>query len=464
MPRASGRCRRFPRAIGVVTSLGGAALHDVATTLARRSPHVRVVVYPSLGAGHRRAGGAVRGDRDCRGAAPRSTCWSSVAAAARSRTCGPSTTSASCARSRAAPMPVVSGVGHETDVTLADFAADLRAPTPTAAAELVAPATARGAGAARLAVAPRWRGARARRSSAGAAARPRWPCAWRGRASAGARGHGARRCWRSALGARRQRATLARRARRDRRRRGALRTPLGARAARASGAPRAGGDPPRGARSAAGAGARLRLAARRRRPRRCPRSAQLRSAPVVRGDAGRRHGDASVEVRCDPAGRAGAMRRAPRARRMPHEQAAYNRSTTPTALEEDTPWNTPCPRCRTPMDALAPHLSKETLEYHYGKHHKAYVDNLNNLQKGTEFESMAARGHRQEGDRRHLQQRRPDLEPHLLLELHEAGRRRRARAARWPRRSRPSGAATRPSRKRSPRARSATSAPAGPGS
>ncbi|MEP7302487.1 MAG: Fe-Mn family superoxide dismutase, partial [Caldimonas sp.] len=41
------------------------------------------------------------------------------------------------------------------------------------------------------------------------------------------------------------------------------------------------------------------------------------------------------------------------------------------------------------MDALAPALSKETLEYHYGKHHKAYVDNLNNLQKGTEFESMA---------------------------------------------------------------------------
>ena len=40
------------------------------------------------------------------------------------------------------------------------------------------------------------------------------------------------------------------------------------------------------------------------------------------------------------------------------------------------------------LDALAPHLSKETLEYHYGKHHKSYVDNLNNLQKGTEFESM----------------------------------------------------------------------------
>ncbi len=39
-------------------------------------------------------------------------------------------------------------------------------------------------------------------------------------------------------------------------------------------------------------------------------------------------------------------------------------------------------------DALAPHLSKETLEYHHGKHHNAYVVNLNNLQKGTEFESM----------------------------------------------------------------------------
>ena len=40
-------------------------------------------------------------------------------------------------------------------------------------------------------------------------------------------------------------------------------------------------------------------------------------------------------------------------------------------------------------NALAPSLSEETLEYHYGKHHKAYVDNLNNLQKGTEFEAMA---------------------------------------------------------------------------
>jgi superoxide dismutase, Fe-Mn family len=40
------------------------------------------------------------------------------------------------------------------------------------------------------------------------------------------------------------------------------------------------------------------------------------------------------------------------------------------------------------LDALAPHMSRETLEYHHGKHHNAYVGNLNNLQKGTEFEAM----------------------------------------------------------------------------
>ena len=41
------------------------------------------------------------------------------------------------------------------------------------------------------------------------------------------------------------------------------------------------------------------------------------------------------------------------------------------------------------MDALAPHISKETLEYHYGKHHRTYVNNLNNLVTGTEFENMS---------------------------------------------------------------------------
>jgi exodeoxyribonuclease VII large subunit len=139
-PAAKRSLPPYPRAIGVVTSLAGAALHDVATTLARRSPHVRVVVYPSvvqgvdapaaLCAAIRRAG--ERGEVDvlvlCRGGGSLEDLWAfndeRVVRAI-----------------RAAPMHVVSGVGHETDVTLADLAADLRAPTPTAAAELVAPAT-----------------------------------------------------------------------------------------------------------------------------------------------------------------------------------------------------------------------------------------------------------------------------------------------------------------------------------
>ena len=64
------------------------------------------------------------------------------------------------------------------------------------------------------------------------------------------------------------------------------------------------------------------------------------------------------------------------------------------------------------------HYSQETLEYHHGKHHNAYVVNLNNLQEGHRIRSDGAGRHHQEVQRRHLQQRRPDLEPHLLLELH----------------------------------------------
>ena len=131
----------YPRAVGVVTSLSGAALHDVATTLARRSPHVRVVVYPSPVQGAEAPAAlsqaifaaSARQEVDtlivCRGGGSLEDLWAfneeSVVRAI-----------------RASSMPVVSGVGHETDVTLADLAADLRAPTPTAAAELVAPATA----------------------------------------------------------------------------------------------------------------------------------------------------------------------------------------------------------------------------------------------------------------------------------------------------------------------------------
>jgi exodeoxyribonuclease VII large subunit len=130
-----------PGAIGVVTSLAGAALHDVVTTLARRSPHVGVVVYPSLVQGIEAPAAlcaAIRlaGERRevdvlvvCRGGGSLEDLWAfndeRVVRAV-----------------RAAPIEVVSGVGHETDVTLVDLAADLRAATPTAAAELVAPASA----------------------------------------------------------------------------------------------------------------------------------------------------------------------------------------------------------------------------------------------------------------------------------------------------------------------------------
>ncbi|MEO8525130.1 MAG: exodeoxyribonuclease VII large subunit [Caldimonas sp.] len=131
----------YPQTVGVVTSLAGAALHDVATTLARRSPHVRVILYPSLVQGPEApaalcqaiAAASLSDEVQvlivCRGGGSLEDLWAfNEEAVVRAI--------------RAAPMPVVSGVGHETDVTLADLAADLRAPTPTAAAELVAPATA----------------------------------------------------------------------------------------------------------------------------------------------------------------------------------------------------------------------------------------------------------------------------------------------------------------------------------
>jgi exodeoxyribonuclease VII large subunit len=129
---------RFPRAIGVVTSLQAAALRDVLTTLARRSPQAAVIVYPvpvqGEGAGDRIAAmlDAVsrRGEVDVvllvRGGGSIEDLWAfNEEAVARAI--------------RACAVPVVVGVGHESDVTIADFAADLRAPTPTAAAEMAAP-------------------------------------------------------------------------------------------------------------------------------------------------------------------------------------------------------------------------------------------------------------------------------------------------------------------------------------
>ena len=127
----------MPRAIGVVTSLGAAALHDVVTVLQRRVPHIPVIVYPASVQGAQAAGelrGALlmackRYEVDVlllvRGGGAMEDLWAF--------------NDEQLARIIvAAPMPIISGVGHETDFTIADFCADVRAPTPTAAAELSA--------------------------------------------------------------------------------------------------------------------------------------------------------------------------------------------------------------------------------------------------------------------------------------------------------------------------------------
>ncbi|MFM0360306.1 exodeoxyribonuclease VII large subunit [Paraburkholderia sediminicola] len=127
-----------PRAIGIVTSLQAAALRDVLTTLSRRAPHIPVIVYPApvqgVGASAKVAAmvDAANARREvdvlivCRGGGSIEDLWAfneEVLARAIAESA----------------MPVVSGVGHETDFTIADFAADVRAPTPTGAAELVSP-------------------------------------------------------------------------------------------------------------------------------------------------------------------------------------------------------------------------------------------------------------------------------------------------------------------------------------
>lgn len=128
----------LPRRIGVITSPSGAAVRDILTTLARRFPGIPVRVYPTPVQGHEAPAGLVNAietaslRRDCdvlimaRGGGSLEDLWAfNDEAVARAIF--------------ACPIPIVSGVGHETDTTIADFVADLRAPTPTGAAELVVP-------------------------------------------------------------------------------------------------------------------------------------------------------------------------------------------------------------------------------------------------------------------------------------------------------------------------------------
>ncbi len=128
----------YPKQIGIVTSPDAAALHDVLTTLKRRAPSIPVVIYPTPVQGKGAAEliakaittAANRAECDvliiCRGGGSIEDLWQfneEVVARAIS----------------ACKIPTISGVGHETDFTIADFVADQRAPTPTAAAELASP-------------------------------------------------------------------------------------------------------------------------------------------------------------------------------------------------------------------------------------------------------------------------------------------------------------------------------------
>ncbi len=129
---------RLPRRIALVTSPGGAVVHDILTTLARRFPAIDVRIYPVPVQGEGSAGQIARAihragrDGDCqamivaRGGGSLEDLWAfneEIVARA----------------IFLSPIPVVTGVGHEVDFTIADFVADARAPTPTAAAELLSP-------------------------------------------------------------------------------------------------------------------------------------------------------------------------------------------------------------------------------------------------------------------------------------------------------------------------------------
>lgn len=128
----------FPRAVGIVTSRHAAALRDVLTTLLRRLPGMPVIIYPtpvqgSVAASSIASAIATANERAevdvlivCRGGGSIEDLWAFNEEAV----------ALAIFQSR---IPIVSGVGHETDFTICDFVADVRAPTPTGAAALVVP-------------------------------------------------------------------------------------------------------------------------------------------------------------------------------------------------------------------------------------------------------------------------------------------------------------------------------------
>ncbi len=130
--------KKYPQAIGVITATTGAAIQDICTTLKRHYPLAAVYIFPTLVQGERAAASIVQSIRRAntmaeidtlivgRGGGSIEDLWAfneEIVARA-------------IFESR---IPIISGVGHETDTTIADFAADLRAPTPTGAAKMAVP-------------------------------------------------------------------------------------------------------------------------------------------------------------------------------------------------------------------------------------------------------------------------------------------------------------------------------------
>ncbi len=128
----------MPRAVGVVTSLGAAALHDVVTALRRRVPHIPVVLAPSAVQGASAPADLVRALQSLYTLEPAVDVILLVRGGGSIEDLWAFNDEQLARTIVQSPVPLISGVGHETDFTIADFCADLRAPTPTAAAELVA--------------------------------------------------------------------------------------------------------------------------------------------------------------------------------------------------------------------------------------------------------------------------------------------------------------------------------------